>query len=81
MKTSLSSLELNKIAQIDFINQDELKAEYILELIDYGFLPGTEIEVLQKYLSQNKIVVQIGRTRLSLRMSDAMHIQVNTNEN
>lgn len=81
MKKSLSSLELNKVAQIDLINQDELKAEYILELIDYGFLPGTEIEVLQKYLSQNKIVVQIGRTHISLRMNDAMHIQVITNEN
>jgi Fe2+ transport system protein FeoA len=81
MKKSLSSLGINQIAQIDIINQDELKAEYILELIDYGFLPGTEVEVLQKYLSQNKIVVQIGRTRLSLRMNDAMHIQVNTNEN
>ena len=81
MKKSLSSLDINKVAQIDFINQDELKAEYILELIDYGFLPGTEIEVLQKYLSQNKIVVQIGRTHISLRMNDAMHILVNTNEN
>ncbi len=81
MKKSLTSLDLNQTAQIDLINQDELKAEYILELIDYGFLPGTEIEVLQKYQSQNKIVVQIGRTRLSLRMNDAMHILVNTNEN
>ena len=80
MKKSLSSLELKQTAQVDLINQDELRPEYIMELIDYGFLPGTEISVLQKYQSQNKIVVQIGRTKLSLRLNDAMYIQVNTNE-
>ena len=81
MKKNLSQLKLNQVAQIDLINQEELIPEYILELIDYGFLPGTEIFVLQKYLSQNKIVVQIGRMKLSLRINDAMHIQVNTSEN
>lgn len=81
MKKSLSSLELNQTAQVEWISQEDLRPEYILELIDYGFLPGTEISVLQKYLSQNKIVVQIGRTKLSMRLSDAMHIQVNTNDN
>ncbi|MBL0264614.1 MAG: ferrous iron transport protein A [Leptospiraceae bacterium] len=80
MKKSLSSLELKQTAQVDLINQDELRPEYIMELIDYGFLPGTEISVLQKYQSQNKIVVQIGRTKVSLRLNDAMYIQVNTNE-
>ncbi len=80
MKKSLSSLELKQTAQVDLINQDELRPEYIMELIDYGFLPGTEISVLQKYQSQNKIVVQIGRTQVSLRLNDAMYIQVNTNE-
>ena len=80
MKKSLSSLQLKQTAQVDLINQDELRPEYIMELIDYGFLPGTEISVLQKYQSQNKIVVQIGRTKVSLRLNDAMYIQVNTNE-
>ncbi|MBK6606719.1 MAG: ferrous iron transport protein A [Leptospiraceae bacterium] len=80
MKKSLSSLELKQTAQVDLINQDELRPEYIMELIDYGFLPGTEISVLQKYQSQNKIVVQIGRTKVSLRLNDAMYIQVSTNE-
>ena len=80
MKKSLSSLQLKQTAQVDLINQDELRPEYIMELIDYGFLPGTEISVLQKYQSQNKIVVQIGRTQVSLRLNDAMYIQVNTNE-
>ena len=65
MKKSLSSLELKQTAQVDLINQDELRPEYIMELIDYGFLPGTEISVLQKYQSQNKIVVQkIGRAHV-----------------
>ena len=80
MKKILSSLELKQTAQVDLINQDELRPEYIMELIDYGFLPGTEISVLQKYQSQNKIVVQIGRTKVSLRLNDAMYIQVSTNE-
>ncbi|HRG48294.1 MAG TPA: FeoA family protein [Leptospiraceae bacterium] len=80
MKKSLSSLQLKQTAQVDLINQDELRPEYIMELIDYGFLPGTEISVLQKYQSQNKIVVQIGRTKVSLRLNDAIHIQVNTND-
>ena len=76
MKKSLTSLELEKIAIIDSLDQEKLKAEYVLELIDYGFLPGTEITLIQKYPSQNKIVVKIGKSHLSLRMNDAEHIQV-----
>ncbi len=49
MKKNLTSLELNEVALIDSLNQEKLKAEYVIELIDYGFFPGTEISVLQKY--------------------------------
>ncbi|MBK8394507.1 MAG: ferrous iron transport protein A [Leptospiraceae bacterium] len=81
MKKNLTSLELNEVALIDSLNQEKLKAEYVIELIDYGFFPGTEISVLQKYPSQNKIIVQIGKSHLSLRMDDAEYIQVSVNGN
>jgi len=81
MKKSLTSLNANEVAMIDSLDQDKLKAEYVLELIDYGFLPGIEITLIQKYPSQNKIIVKIGKSHLSLRMNDAEHIQVNTNGN
>lgn len=81
MLQSLSGIELNQKAIIDSMNQEKLKSDYILELLDFGFLPGTEISVLQKYPSQNKIVVQIGRAQLSLRLNDASNIQVRLNGN
>ncbi|HMV43868.1 MAG TPA: FeoA family protein [Leptospiraceae bacterium] len=81
MLKSLSGIELNQKAIIDSMNQEKLNSDYILELLDFGFLPGTEISVLQKYPSQNKIVVQIGRAHLSLRLNDASFIQVRTNGN
>jgi ferrous iron transport protein A len=81
MKKNLTSLDLNKAAIIDSINENELKPEYVLELIDYGFLPGTEITVLQRFASLDKVIVQIGRSHLSLRMNDAKYIQVEANEN
>lgn len=80
MNKNLTNLELNKNAIIISLNQDTLKADYILELIDFGFLPGTKINVIQKFPSQNKIIVKIGKVYLSLRMNDAENILVETND-
>lgn len=72
----LSELEPGSAGIIDSLNQDQLSIQYIHDLLDYGFFPGSKVIVLQKFNSEDKLIARVGQVDLSLRISDADSISL-----
>lgn len=59
------------------IDESRMEPGLLRDCWDQGFLPGTEIVLLEKFLSQNKILVQIGsEIRVALPIPIAQYIRV-----
>ncbi|MCB1157395.1 MAG: ferrous iron transport protein A [Leptospiraceae bacterium] len=77
MILNLNEMDREESASILSLQKEVLGAEQVNYLLDYGFIPGTEILVLQKIPSHDKLIVKLGRSTIAIRLSDAKYIQVN----
>lgn len=71
MKGSLFDLEPGQKAKVSRIKEQIGKEGLVRNLLDLGFLPGTEISVLEKYSRQEKMIVEIGLVKLAIRKIEA----------
>lgn len=72
----LADCHENTNATIQHLQREELGAEYSNNLLDFGFLPGSQVAILHKYPSQNKLIIQVTSNRVAIRLSDAQYIMV-----
>lgn len=77
MKKNLEALKQNESAILDSIDINGLSPEQVNTFMDYGFLPGSKIDVIYKYPSQSKMIVRLGTHDIAVRLEDAKHILVN----
>ncbi|MCE9500075.1 MAG: ferrous iron transport protein A, partial [Leptospira sp.] len=56
--------------------QGVLGSGFVNDLLDFGFFPGTRLEVIHKFSNQSKMTVGIGPAEIALRITDAKHILV-----
>lgn len=54
-----------------------LSSNISLRLKEMGFLPGKEVEILERGILNGPILVQIEQTKLCLRLSEANLIELN----
>ena len=73
---SLADWHENSHGTIQYLQREQLGVEYSNNLLDFGVLPGSEIAILQKYPSQNKLVIQVSNHKIAIRLSDAQYIMV-----
>lgn len=74
---SLADREKNLKSKIESLDEENIEPVILQDLWDQGFLPGAEITVLERYLSQKKIVVLLGdaiTVALPLGLADNIHI-------
>lgn len=70
---NVTELKVGDRFRLESMDQD-LDRDFRKDLLDYGFLPGTEMQIFEKYKSSEKIVVQISETRIAIRWKDAEKI-------
>ena len=76
MTKKLIELDENESGIIHSFDEKSLSSVYINDLLDYGFLPGSQIRLIYKSISQNKILVTVGSSEIALRIKDANFIDV-----
>jgi Fe2+ transport system protein FeoA len=69
----LSELPVGTFVVLESFNPN-LNPDFQKDLMDHGFLPGTKLKIYEKYFSAQKLLVQVGETKLALRISDAENI-------
>ncbi len=72
----LNELEKGQEAPIIFLLSKPGKEELFRNILDIGLLPGTFVLVLEKYSSQNKMVIRAGEVEIAIRKVEAELIQV-----
>ncbi|EQA36521.1 FeoA domain protein [Leptospira broomii serovar Hurstbridge str. 5399] len=71
MKKTLFELEPGDSPVLSGLRELPGKEGLVRNLLDMGFLPGTKLQILAKYPSQDKIIVKIGLVQLALRNIEA----------
>ncbi|EKN87487.1 FeoA domain protein [Leptospira interrogans str. 2003000735] len=72
----LNELEKGQEAPIISLLSKPGKEELFRNILDIGLLPGTSVLVLEKYSSQNKMVIRAGEVEIAIRKVEAELIQV-----
>ncbi|EMM73599.1 ferrous iron transport protein A [Leptospira weilii] len=72
----LSELKKGQEASIVSLLPQPGKEELFQNILDIGLLPGTKVLVLEKYLSQKKIVLRAGEVEIAIREGEAELIQI-----
>ncbi len=75
-----SLVELNEldVGKIISLNSQFLGVDFTRDLLDYGFIPGAEVQVKKKQIGSDKIILTIGETDIAIRSKDAAFIEVST---
>ncbi|TGL61541.1 FeoA family protein [Leptospira sarikeiensis] len=77
MKSKLFELEEGQTGKIIGIKNESGKTGLVRNLLDMGFLPGTQITVLQKFPKQDKMIVKLGLVQLAIRKLEADLLELN----
>ncbi|TGK00722.1 ferrous iron transport protein A [Leptospira semungkisensis] len=77
MKTLLFQLEAGESGIIARVKNESGKTGLVRNLFDMGFLPGTQVTVLQKFPEQEKMVVKLGLVQLAIRKLEADLLELN----
>ncbi|TGK05447.1 ferrous iron transport protein A [Leptospira langatensis] len=77
MKTLLFQLEVGESGTISGIKNETGKTGLVRNLFDMGFLPGTQVTVLQKFPEQEKMIVKLGLVHLAIRKLEADLLELN----
>ncbi len=51
-----------------------LGKEFRKDLLDYGLIPGTQVTINKKFLSSEKLILELGQTKLAIHLEDAKKI-------
>ena len=70
---TLAQIPLHEKTKVLGIVESELKPK----LLEMGLYPGKEVEVLFKAPFGDPIAIRVGEYKMSLRMSDAVMVDVN----
>ncbi|TGK17385.1 ferrous iron transport protein A [Leptospira fluminis] len=80
MKVKLLDLEPGESRTLSGLKESPGKEGLVRNLLDMGFLPGTRLQILAKYPSQDKIIVKVGLVQLVLRHIEAELLELEERE-
>ncbi|TGK06276.1 ferrous iron transport protein A [Leptospira fletcheri] len=80
MKVKLLDLEPGESRTLSGLKEFPGKEGLVRNLLDMGFLPGTRLQILAKYPSQDKIIVKVGLVQLVLRHVEAELLELEETE-
>lgn len=70
---SLFETPVGKTFLIESLDK-KLGKEFRKDLLDYGILPGTIVTVNKKFFSSEKLILELGQTKIALHLEDAKKI-------
>lgn len=76
MENTLQELEIKQKGVIGCLDSGYFSREQVNILLDYGFLPGTELEVLYRFPTMDRMIVKFHNHTLAIRLSDAQYISL-----